>query len=206
MYKALFLAATILIALCVQYLDIGIATFIAEHTGAKFLFGQTVSSLPDLLFVIVIVASAYCWLGYFRFARRGIENRLTRSFQIAGTSLPLAYIAKDILKWVFGRTETRTWLTEPDLYAFHWFQGGPHFQGFPSGHMLVFTPLFLALWDYCPRLRLPVIFAWTGLALALMITEYHFLGDVLAGSCLGILVHLGARRYFTLKYGKITEM
>lgn len=199
MYKTISGLATaiILVVLSVRYLDLGIATLIAEHMGRKFLFSHGVSNLPDQLLIFVIVASTFCWSGYFFLAHRGIYDRRSLFCQITGTSLPLAFAAKGILKWAFGRTDTRMWLTEPNLYAFHWFHGGQGFQGFPSGHMLVLTPLFLALIDFFPRHRLPVLVAWSGLGLALMITEYHFLGDVLAGACFGFLVHFGAKRYFT---------
>lgn len=191
------LAAIILTALCIRYLDLGIASFIAEHMGTKFLFSHRVSSLPDLLLAFVAGVSVFCWTCYWLLSRRGIDDRRTLYCKIAGTSLPLAYFAKDILKWIFGRTDTRLWLTGPDLHAFHWFHGGGDFNGFPSGHMLVLTPLLFAIGEFCPRSRIPVWLAGCGLAFALLITEYHFLGDLLAGTCLGLLLHLGVKRFYT---------
>ena len=159
------------------------------------MLGHRISSLPDGLLLTVVITSALCWAGYFLLSRRGIADRRARFFKLLGISLPMAFAIKALLKWVFGRMDARVWIIHPDEYVFHWFHGGQGFQGFPSGHMLVFTPLLLALWDFYPRYRMVFLLAWLGLALALMVTEYHFLSDVVAGAYLGFLVYTGTRRY-----------
>lgn len=197
MYKTVSgLAAILLIAFCVRYLDVRLAYAILEFTGRDFQFSHHLSSLPDMLLLTVIAVSAFSWAGHFLLSRKGISDRRTFLFQVLGTSLPVAYAAKELLKWLFGRVNTRFWLTDPHAYAFHWLHGGQGFQGFPSGHMLVLTPLFLALWNFSPRIRPFALTMWIGLAAALMITEYHFLGDVLAGGYAGFLIHDATRRHF----------
>ncbi|MES2552127.1 MAG: phosphatase PAP2 family protein [Pseudomonadota bacterium] len=106
-----------------------------------------------------------------------------------GTALPLAYLAKSFLKWCFGRLETRLWLVEPDQYGMHWFNGVNGYDAFPSGHMLVITQLFLAIWFFYPRLRLVNLLAWIGLAFALIATNYHFVADVIAGVYIAIVLY-----------------
>jgi membrane-associated phospholipid phosphatase len=96
---------------------------------------------------------------------------------------------KMILKWIFGRTEAHNWLFHPERYGFHWFAGSEGYLGFPSGHMMVFTPLFLALWDFFPRYRVYYVTVWLFLGIALIVTEYHFLSDVAAGIYVGILIY-----------------
>ena len=184
----------VLTALCLGGLDIQVAHFILIHVGRHFEFSRTVSSLPDLLLLMVIIVSTLAWAGYFFLSSKGISDQRTRLFLGLGTSLPVAFASKDLLKWIFGRVDTRFWLAKPDSYAFHWFHGGRNFEGFPSGHMLVFTPLFLALWNFSPKARPLILTAWLGLAAALLITEYHFLGDVIAGSYAGYLIYHGLDR------------
>ncbi len=190
------LAVILMIMISVRYFDLRIASLILEYTGRNFQFSHVVSGMPDMLLLIVIAVSISCWTGYFLLFRRSISDRRTLLFQILGTSLPAAYVAKDLLKWLFGRVNTRLWLTEQHPYAFHWFHGSQDFHGFPSGHMLVLTPIFLSLWHYSPKLRLPALLLWFGLGAALLITEYHFLGDVIAGAYAGFLIHYAADRYF----------
>lgn len=186
--------AIVLTALCVGGVDVRVADFILHHTGRAFLFSRTISALPDLLLVTVIAVCSLSWAGYFLLPKRGAADRRTRLFLVLGTSLPIAFVSKGLLKWVFGRVDTRVWLLHRETYSFHWFHGGVNFEGFPSGHMLVFTPLFLAVWNYSPKLRPVVLAAWLGLAGALLVTEYHFLGDLIAGSYLGYLIYQGVDR------------
>lgn len=190
------IAAILLTALSIRYLDLGVAGFILEHTGRHFQLSRRLSAMPDLLLVTVMAGTAICWSGYLLLAIRGIDDGRTFLFRTLGTSLPLAFVLKDVLKWVFGRMNTRAWLVQPDDYAFHWFHGVQSFHGFPSGHMLVFTPIFLALWEFAPRFRPLFLSGWLGLAFALLFTEYHFLGDVIAGGYLGFLVHYGTSRLY----------
>lgn len=194
-HKLLAISAVALTVISMHFLDFRIASFVLDHAGRRLLLGRNVSSLPDGLLLTVIIASTLSWTGYFPLSRRGIADRRTRFFKLIGISLPVAFAIKSLLKWVFGRMDARVWILRPDEYAFHWFHGGQGFQGFPSGHMLVFTPLLLALWDFYPRYSMIFLLAWVGLALALMATEYHFLSDVIAGAYLGFLVYVGTRRY-----------
>ena len=198
MNKLLFstAAAVFLTALSTGWLDLRLAGFIFDQTGMSFQFSHAISSLPDALLLTVIAVSLFSWTGYFLLSRKSISDSRTLLFQVLGTSLPFAYAAKDLLKWIFGRMDTRFWLVHPEAYSFHWFHGGQNYDGFPSGHMLVFTPLFLALRKFSPKAG-PLIFTgWLGLAASLLVTEYHFLGDVIAGSYAGFLIHCGTDRYF----------
>ncbi|NNM81519.1 MAG: phosphatase PAP2 family protein, partial [Burkholderiales bacterium] len=173
------LSALLLILICVNFLDIPLAEAIARIMGRNFLHSRAISNLPDLLSVVTIFSTFACWAGYSLLSKR--KAPMASLFMASGISIPLAFAAKSILKWIFGRTNTRIWLTgTPD--SFHWFQGGNNFEGFPSGHMLVFTPIFLLLLEVFPKLRLPILGAWLGLGAALLLTEYHFPGDVLAGA------------------------
>ena len=191
------LAATLLTLLSIRYWDRPVAEYILEHLGRRFLFGARASSMPDLLVGTAATVSAICWSGYFLLSRKKISDNRTLFFKILGTSLPIAFVLKDILKWIFGRVDARFWLAQHQDLSFHWFQGERHFNGFPSGHMLVFTTIFFALWGFMPRARSLFLLGWLSLAAALLLTEYHFLADVIAGSFLGYLVHAGTSRLYS---------
>lgn len=192
---SLAVLASVLISM--RFLDLAAAGWIGEYLRGHPL-GNRVVELPDLLLLIVIVLTAASWsaFGYLRW--RGVRDARCDFLRLVGTVLPLAFLLKTLLKWLFGRIETREWLLHPQAYGFHWFAGDEGFNGFPSGHMLVLTPLFLALWQFYPRHRTFYAFAWCGLGLALVLTDYHFLSDVIAAAYIGLLVHLAALRILRL--------
>lgn len=187
------LAALILVVLSMRLLDLPLAAWIAGYLMAYAPYVKT-SNIPDLLLITVVILTSLSWMVYFYLAHRNIHDQRTLFCRVTGTVLPVSFGVKTVLKWIFGRTETRTWLSDPSLYGFHWFNGTEGFQGFPSGHMLVFTPLFMALWYFYPRYRLYYGVVWFCLGGALITTEYHFLSDVLAGAYIGAAVYLAVSR------------
>lgn len=54
--------------------------------------------------------------------------------------------------------------------------------------MAVFAALTTTLSKYYPRYRFVFLGVLPLLAMALIVTYYHFLSDVIAGACLGMLV------------------
>jgi membrane-associated phospholipid phosphatase len=183
----------IIIVGCMQLFDLPLAAWVAEYLRSNALYAKT-SNMPDLLLIAVVTLTCLSWIGYFWLILRNIHNKNTFFCRLTGIVLPLSFILKMFLKWLFGRMETRTWLLDPSLYGFHWFAGADGFQGFPSGHMLVFSPLFLAMWNFYPRYRVVYGVAWLGLGVALIATDYHFLSDVLAGAIIGVIVYLAVIR------------
>ena len=74
--------------------------------------------------------------------------------------------------------------------------------------MAVFTALIIALWRFYPRYRPAYAGFLSVLALALIVTDYHFLSDVIAGAYLGLIVHFCTLRGLSLmqnpKQGNMT--
>jgi len=183
------LAAFALVVTSILLIDLPLSELIANYVKA---FSPHIysSEIPDLLTITVVILTALSWSAYFYLARQKINNHHKFFFCVTGIVLPFSDGIKITLKWIFGRTNTRTWLSNHGSYGFHWFAGTGDFQGFPSGHMLVLTPLFLALWHFYPRYRRYYEVIWLCLAVALIVTEYHFLSDVLAGIYTGVAIYL----------------
>ncbi len=169
------------------YLDIRLAEFVTAKVGPEFLFSGPVSGMPDLLFLLVCIVVAVSWLGRFCLALMSIKGRGPDCLELIGWAVPLAFILKSPLKDLFGETNARVWLLRPDLFGFHWFQGGGDFASFPSGHMAVVMALMLGIGRYFPRLRTPCAGSLLLLAAALIATQYHFFSDIVAGTYLGFL-------------------
>lgn len=111
-------------------------------------------------------------------------------------SVMLTYLLKNDFKWIFSRywPETFThqnlsWISN-HVYGFQWFQGAP-FQGsdltgsFPSGHTSIAFAFFISLGLCCRKfLKYGIILASLE-GLSMVLFDYHFMSDVIAGACLG---------------------
>lgn len=200
---ALFAICTVLTVSGCFYLDTRIAGFITHALGDGFLFSQPVSNMPDFLLPLVCILTFASWTSRLWLLRKPARQRYAELFEYVGSALPLAFVMKSVLKEVFGRVDTRVWLLHPHALAFHWFEGGGNYSGFPSGHMAIFTVLALEIGRSFPRLRLPCAGLLLALALALMITQYHFLSGIAAGVLVGALADLLARRALALLHRRV---
>jgi membrane-associated phospholipid phosphatase len=152
------------------------------------------ATIPDFLFPVVCSITGIAWIAYFYLAHKGIHDVHARFFRLVAVTVPLTFFLESILKHVVGRTNTRYWLHHPTIKEFRWLHGVGHYNGFPSGHMAVFTALVIALYRFYPRYRSVFIGFLSVLALALIATDYHFLSDIIGGAYLGWMVH-----FYTLK-------
>lgn len=182
------LLAVLLTAISYFYLDTGIAQFIYRILNSSDRLLQAATDVPDLLLHIVITITVSSWVGYFILVRRGIHNRHTDFLRICGTVVPMAFVAKTVFQYIFGRPNPYTWLLEHEPPRFSWFRDDEGYGCFPSGHMTVFTALMTTLSHYYPRYRSVCLGLLCLLAFALIITDHHFLSDVLAGAVLGSML------------------
>lgn len=199
-----FLLAAVLVAFSSEFLDARIALGFDRLLRSDPLLAHYTSGIPDLLLPAVLVLSGVLWAMYLRRVRKGSRDEKTRFFLLSGTALPVAFVAKQMLKCLFGRMNTRTWLENPVDRSFHWFHGGGEYSSFPSGHMAVFTTLALACWLLFPKYRVASLVATVALGFALVATDYHYLSDVIAGGYLGLVVLVGTDRGLEILggYGK----
>jgi len=189
-----FLFTAALVVFSSRFLDARIALGFDRLLRSDPLLSRYASGIPDLLLPAVLVLSGVLWTMYLRRVRRGSRDEKTRFFLLSGTALPVAYVTKWMLKYLFGRMNTRAWLENPVDRSFHWFHGGGEYSSFPSGHMAVFTTLAVACWLFFPKYRATCLAAIVGLGIALIATDYHFLSDVIAGGYLGLAVLVGTDR------------
>jgi membrane-associated phospholipid phosphatase len=199
-----FLLTALLVALSAEFLDEGVALWFDHLLRSDPRLSRYTSGIPDLLLPVVLVLSGAMWAMYLRRVRRGSRDDKTRFYLLSGTAMPVAYVTKLMLKYLFGRMNTRAWLENPVDRSFHWFHGGGEYSSFPSGHMAVFTPLAVACWLIFPKYRVAGLAVLIALGFALVATDYHYLSDVIAGGYLGLVVLAGTDRSLEIlgKYGK----
>jgi len=183
----LFVPATLLAWLCVLYVDRPVSLFVHENLYGNRYWSRLTSTMPDTLLTLVVVISAAAFIAYFFRKKKLLLDRHTRLLGHIALSLPISYVVKVVLKIIFGRVETRFWLKNQHLYEFHWFHSCGNFSGFPSGHMIVFATLAAATARYEPSYKLLCHSLLGILAILLVATNYHFVGDVLYGTYIGFL-------------------
>ncbi len=188
-------AVTVLVVLfSVFSLDGRIALWVEQAFLSNVTFSRYAEDIPDLLLPAVLLGSTWMWVSYTLRVRRHIVDERTLFFRAAGSAMPAAYALKTVLKIFFGRINTRAWLEAPTMDTFDWFHGGGIHNGFPSGHMTVFTSLAVTAWLFFPRCRAILLFITLALGAALIATDFHFLSDVIAGGYLGSAVAAAALR------------
>ena len=180
-----FLAVVLATVVSIKYLDAEIAVRVMHFIQSIYLLKKVTNHIPDLLLHFVIIATILMWAVYFYRLQKNKYDVETKFLQLAATVLPAAYLAKTLLKFIFGRTSPRTWYAYSHHSTFHWFKYWS--SSFPSGHMVVFAAFGAAILIYYPQYQRWVLTFLVLLGLALVGTDYHFLSDVIAGAYLGIV-------------------
>jgi len=194
-----FAPVSLAVYFCMKQLDGTVSMLVARYLYGNETWSRYTSSIPDLLLTTVLITTAAAY-SLFRYrASRGHIDSVTLACKLLAYTAPLSFLAKTILKIVFGRTSTREWLIAPQPHDFHWFQGGGSYSGFPSGHMAVFTAILAVIWRLLPRYRGGCMAFLLLMGLALIMTNYHFVSDVIAGTYLGLLVELFVWRIVTMR-------
>lgn len=189
----LSLGAILIILGSIRFLDREIAVGVMRFLKSNRILHNAAANIPDLLLIIVCIGTTVMWLAYIiRSRNKDSDAQLLRFLQLAATAVPAAYLLKAVLQFAFGRTNTRLWLITGAPLQFNWFHGTGT-GGFPSGHMTVFTAFGAAICCLYPCYRRSAFLLLVLLGAALIITDYHFLSDVIAGAYIGFLLTYGIR-------------
>ena len=123
---------------------------------------------------------------------------------VACVSLIVADQFRESLGDLFGRYWPETWhnnnpsLISTGAYGFHPFQVGDDVGSFPSGHSARILGFASVFWLAMPGLRWVCAILAVPMLIALVGMNYHFVGDVIAGSVLGAIVGYWATRLSSL--------
>jgi membrane-associated phospholipid phosphatase len=184
-----FFGTAIAVAASYLWLDRPIS-LLAHDELQRFHLFEKLSLIPEALTPLAVVACIVA-LGL-----RGLSGRPLSRFQsvvlLSGLSLAVAVVAKDQLKFAFGRPWPETWIfNNPSFirdgaYGFQPFHGGPGYASFPSGHMAMTCSVITVLWICYPAYRPAYAIAMAAVAVGLVGANFHFLSDAIAGGFLGI--------------------
>jgi membrane-associated phospholipid phosphatase len=185
-WGAALLASICVIVVSVVWLDRPIAYFVNDAFGQNLIVGSFTgarslfSPLAVLVFLVFVAR---------RIALRPF-GRLDVALILTDLSIILTKPLVAELKVAFGRTWPQYHtpsLIGDGAFAFKFFQSGPSFGSFPSGHMASICALFVVFWLWYPAYWLIYTAAIVGMAAALVIGNYHFLSDVIGGALVGCM-------------------
>jgi membrane-associated phospholipid phosphatase len=145
--------------------------------------------VPEAIAGITVIGAAA--LGAWR-ALIGQLRGAWRDAFLACLGICVVLALKSELKLLFGRVPPDAWFWHQSgpLRNFHLFYAG----SFPSGHMAVLGVLISFIWAHGLPLRFMWLLICGAVGGALMIMEAHYLGDLIAGTLLGVTVGSVCRR------------
>jgi membrane-associated phospholipid phosphatase len=183
-------SCTIAVSICYYFVDRPVAFFVHDHQIARFeeLRWLTepppiVQSWSPLIIVMLLIRRA-----------GGAWRTWQHVLCVACISLIVADQFRESIGDLSGRYWPETWHNDnPSLigtgaYGFHPFQAGDDIGSFPSGHSARIVGFATVFWLAMPRLRSVCAVVALPMLIALVGMDYHFVGDVIAGSVLGAIV------------------
>lgn len=188
------IACILLLAFSVLFVDRAASTWSHEHLR-RAAFLDALTHIVDPLRFAATLALCVGALAAIFTNWKPAENGKT--VMAASLAVLVSAEIKELLKHFFGRTWPETWVGHnpswivDGSYGFHLLHGGAGWESFPSGHTTQMAALAAVIWLRVPKMR------WLGVALVslvaigLWVSDYHFVGDILAGAFLGTACGVG---------------
>ncbi|VVE17346.1 hypothetical protein PCA20602_02959 [Pandoraea capi] len=184
------LGCLLLALVAIPWVDRPVVDFAHAHTqGTPWI--QHIAELPAPLFVAAW--PAFLIIGAVLFFRRRLPSWAV-SLWLAAGAVGVSSLAKQALKYVFGRTWPATWIHENPSYLrdgvfeFKFFASNYAYASFPSGHLTVMLAFTTVLALRHRVLRVPCAIAIALTTFGQLASAYHWTSDALAGAALGITV------------------
>ena len=181
-------AATVIATLlCIAYLDRPLAELFELHLRHTPVWnGLYVALLPLGLVPLAAVIYLFACGAWILSGR--LLPRSTIAPLLCSWATVWAIAATVILKRTFGRGWPDPEYVRDHLYGFHLLHGGAHWESFPSGTAAISCAIVSVLWILMPRRRTVCVLIVALLCAAVVVANFHWLSDVLAGAFLGSTV------------------
>lgn len=174
-------------AACVAWIDRPAAEFFDRHfPQAEWrLWVDRLVAPFDAAVLAALVFLLAC--GAWAISGRRLASR-TRTPLLCAWACMWATAADIILKHVFGRGWVDPTYLGDGLYGFHFLNGSPHWDCFPSGTASISCAVAAVLWIVAPKWRWLVMLIVLLLCAGVLITNYHWVSDVVAGVFIGVSI------------------
>lgn len=177
-----------LICLSIAFVDRAASTFSYTHFQRPIVM-VWLTHLVDPLEPLAIIGLALAGLAALASDWRPGERG--RGVLAACIAILVSVATKEELKYFFGRTWPETWINnnpswiQNHVHGFFILHGGQGWASFPSGHTTQMAALATVLWLVYPRLRWLAVTLVAAVAIGLWGSDFHFIGDILAGALIG---------------------
>jgi len=188
------LSCPLLVYLTVVLVDRAASTWAHDHLHRPPVMDMLTHIVDPLRALSAIALAAVGAAALFRGWRPGAHGR---TLIAASLAILVSVGIKELLKDFFGRTWPETWTNNnpswigDHVFGFHLLHGGVGWESFPSGHTTQMAALAAVIWLWLPRIR------WLGVALCALValglwgSDYHYVGDIVAGAYLGASCGVG---------------
>jgi len=207
-YCILLFCTLVAIALCIA--AVLVCYFLVDRQVAFFVYHHHINNIKIFRWLTYLPPEVQNWsplvLTVLMVRRAwGPFARWQKVLLVACLSLIMADEFRMSLGDVFGRYWPETWSHDnPSLigtgtYGFHPFQRGDDIGSFPSGHAARIFGFAMVWLIAIPSSRFICAVLCAPMLVSLVATNYHFVGDVIAGSVLGAIVATYAARLARLQ-------
>jgi membrane-associated phospholipid phosphatase len=175
----------VVVVFSVAWIDLPVASYASHRFPGTGLFHWTDLVLGSLRLTVPL---AFLWLlvfGGLRLRRRAVPP-WARTPLVASVSIGIAGAATLLFKYLFGRTPPYPTFLLQGISEWRPLRGNGTHMEFPSGTMAVATAALTVLGVRHPRFRLPSALVLAALALGLVVTNGHWVADLIAGVFLGL--------------------
>ena len=180
LWLAALVLCTVAVVVAILFIDRPLALFLYHPYGHP----KVDLVLHAVTVIVPLGALAPFLCGVFAFAGRTPPAWLATA-GLCGFSLMWALVTDLILlKPLFGRENIEKLYKDPPFYGFHPFHGTME-SSFPSGHAAAIASVCAVLWLLHSRLRWPSLALAALISVCLVFSNWHFVGDVLAGLFVG---------------------
>ena len=182
-----FVVTLIAVVVCIAYVDRPVAEYFDLHLRHTSTWVWLDRALAPLNLVVLMALLFLFGCGTWVISGRLLRS-WTRTPLLCSWAAMWATAAEIIFKRIFGRAWPDPTYIQNHLYGFRLLHGGTHWQSFPSGTAMISSAIVSVLWITVPRWRAIGVLAVALLCIAAVVTNYHWVGDVIAGMFLGASV------------------
>jgi membrane-associated phospholipid phosphatase len=175
------------VVVCVAYVDRPVALFVDGRLRRTEVWLWLSRALGPLDLVVILALAFLLGCGVSVLSVRMLPP-WTRTPLLCSWAAMWATAAAIIFKNIFGRAWPDPGYVRNRIYEFRLLHGGPHWNSFPSGTAAISAAIAAVVWIAMPRWRAMSALAVVVVCAAVVITNYHWVGDVIAGTFLGVSI------------------
>ena len=169
-----------------HYVDRPVARLVAA-TARQNPIDSWIASALELLATVAVIAPLFLIVcACLVISGRRLPPR-ARTPLLCCWGIVWAIATTTVFKLIFGRAEVDPYVIQ-GTYGFNWFHGNHGFEAFPSGTATISAALMTVLWMRIPSWRWLSLLVFLLPTIGVVVTNEHFVGDVIAGGYLGISI------------------